>query len=241
MPALVFDLDGTISDPTLGIGRSINYALGACGYPEIGEDAVSRHIGPPLDATFRRIAPDASAATILAMVAKYRERYGELGYAENIVYPGIPEALQHLASHGVQMGICTSKRVDFAERILTLFQLRSYFAFVSAGDIGVRKDEQLRTLLEQSTVRPGAAMIGDRAIDVTAARANGLRAIGVLWGHGSREELLGAVPDQLLERPMELKGLVGPMHATSPGAIPSSTARDISSPGSGGRARRRGR
>jgi phosphoglycolate phosphatase len=207
MQPLIFDLDGTISDPMVGIGRSISYALGAFGYPEIGEEEVCQHIGHPLDATFRRIAPGASAATILGMVAKYRERYGEVGYAENLVYPGIPEALQHLASHGVQMGICTSKRVDFTERILTLFQLRSYFAFVSAGDIGVRKDEQLRTLIEQSTVSHGAAMIGDRAVDVTAARANGLRSIGVLWGYGSREELMGAVPDQLLESPMELKGL----------------------------------
>ena len=105
------------------------------------------------------------------------------------------------------MGICTSKRVDFAERILSLFQLRPYFAFVSGGDIGVGKDEQLRTLIEQGTVSHGAVMIGDRAVDMTAARANGLRSIGVLWGHGSREELLGAVPDQLLESPMDLKRL----------------------------------
>jgi phosphoglycolate phosphatase len=72
MQRLIFDLDGTISDPTVGIGRSINYALGAFGYPEIGEEDVSQHIGNPLDATFRRIAPGASAATILGMVAKYR-------------------------------------------------------------------------------------------------------------------------------------------------------------------------
>jgi phosphoglycolate phosphatase len=201
MQHLIFDLDGTISDPAVGFGRSINYALGAFGYPEIGEAEVSQHIGPPLDGTFRRIAPGASDATILGMVAKYRERYGEVGYAENLVYPGIPEALQHLASHGIHMGICTSKRGDFAERILTLFQLRSYFAFVSAGDIGVRKDEQLRTLIEQGTVSEDAAMIGDRAVDLTAARANGLRSIGVLWGYGSREELLGASPTNSWSRP----------------------------------------
>ena len=208
-PTLIFDLDGTISDPTVGFGRSINYALAAFGYPGIGEKEASQHIGPPLDGTFRRIAPGASDATILAMVAKYRERYGEVGYAENRVYPGIPEALQHLASHGIHMGICTSKRGDFAEQILTLFQLRSYFAFVSAGDIGVRKDDQLRALIAQRRVSQGAAMIGDRAVDVTAARANGLHAIGVLWGHGSREELTDACPDQLLESPSELKALAG--------------------------------
>jgi len=206
---LIFDLDGTISDPTVGIGRSINHALAAFGYPEIGNEGVSQHIGLPLDAIFRRVAPGVSAATVLGMVARYRERYGEVGYAENVVYPGVPEALQDLAAHGVPMGICTSKRVDFAERILTLFQLRSYFGFVSAGEIGVYKYEQLRTLIEQGTANHGAVMIGDRAVDITAARANGLWSIGVLWGHGSREELLGAVPDQLLESPIELKRLAG--------------------------------
>jgi phosphoglycolate phosphatase len=209
MQPLIFDLDGTISDPRVGIGRSINYALDAFGYQVIGEEEVSQHIGPPLDAIFRRVAPGASDATIVGMVTKYRERYGEVGYAENHVYPGIPQALQHLASRGVVMAVCTSKRVDFAERILTLFQLRSYFAFVCGGDIGVRKDEQLRFLIEQGTVDRGAAMIGDRAVDITAARANGLRAIGALWGHGSRVELVGAFPDQLLESPIELKTLAG--------------------------------
>lgn len=209
MRTLVFDLDGTISDPTLGTGRSMNYALSAFGYPAISAEDVPRYIGPPLDDAFRSIAPGASAGTIVDMIATYRERYGEVGYAENLLYPGIPEALQHLASHGVRMGICTSKRVDFAERILTLFELRTYFAFISGGVIGVGKNEQLRSLIEQGTVSPDAAMIGDRAIDVLAARANGLRSIGVLWGHGSREELAAVVPDQLLESPMELKGLAG--------------------------------
>ncbi len=207
MPLLIFDLDGTISNPVVGFGRSINYALGAFGYAEIDDEELSQYIGPPLEATFRRVAPGASDAAILGLVAKYRERYGEIGYMENLVYPGIPEALQHLAAHGVRMGVCTSKRVDFAERILTLFELRSYFAFVSGGDIGMGKDEQLRSLMEQKTVSRGAAMIGDRAVDMTAARTNGLRSIGVLWGHGSREELVGAVPDRLLEWPLELKEL----------------------------------
>ncbi len=82
---LIFDLDGTISNPTLGILRSINHALAAFGYPEIDEHEVSQYIGPPLDATFRQIAPSASEDAIVGMVAKYRERYGDVGYAENIV------------------------------------------------------------------------------------------------------------------------------------------------------------
>jgi phosphoglycolate phosphatase len=110
--------------------------------------------------------------------------YGNIGYAENVVYTGIPESLEHLASQGVPMGVCTSKRVDFAERILTLFQLRTYFLFVNGGDVGVRKGDQLRLLLEQGTIGASSTVIGDREVDGTAARTNGLHSVGVLWGHG---------------------------------------------------------
>jgi phosphoglycolate phosphatase len=206
-PVLIFDLDGTISDPAVGIGRSLNYGLAAFGYPEVDEQNVSQYIGPPLDVAFRRLAPDAPNDAIRSMVAKYRERYGNIGYAENVVYTGIPESLEHLASRGVPMGVCTSKRIDFAERILTLFQLRTYFLFVNGGDVGVRKGDQLRLLLEQGTVGASSTMIGDREVDVTAARSNGLRSVGVLWGHGSKQELLIAAPDRLLEFPVELRDL----------------------------------
>ena len=106
------------------------------------------------------------------------------------------------------MGVCTSKRVDFAERILVLFKLREYFYFVSGGDVGVGKADQLRGLLEQGVAGQGSAMIGDRAVDVIAARATGLRSVGVLWGHGSLQELLDVAPDRLLQAPGELKYLV---------------------------------
>jgi len=204
---VIFDLDGTISDPSVGIGRSINYALAAFDRPNIPQAEIVPYIGLPLEDIFRRSAPTATGETIRGMIAKYRERYADLGYAENEVYTGIPEALENLASRRVAMGVCTTKRKDFAERILTLFGLRSYFAFVCGGDVGVRKEEQLRSLIREGTADPDAAMVGDRAVDVTAARANGLRAVGVLWGCGSRAELRGAAPDQLLEIPDELRSL----------------------------------
>ena len=132
-----------------------------------------------------------------------------MGYAENVVYDGIPEALASLTTLGVTMGVCTSKRVDFAERILSMFGLRGHFAFVSGGDIGIPKSRQLRTLLADGAIDGQAVMIGDRAVDVTAARSNSLRAVGVLWGHGTREELDGAAPDDTLEWPSELTALPG--------------------------------
>jgi phosphoglycolate phosphatase len=206
VPALIFDLDGTISDPAVGIGRSLNYALEAFGYRSLSAREVSRYVGPPLDWAFRQIVPGASHDTVLALVAKYRQRYWDVGYAENTLYPGIADALAGLSSDGVQMGVCTSKRREFAERILELFSLRQHFDFVNGGDVGIGKGDQLRALLDQGTVGPASTMIGDRAVDIEAARANGLGAVGVLWGHGTKAELLRAVPDRLLESPIELAG-----------------------------------
>lgn len=204
---LIFDLDGTISDPGVGIARSISHALVAFGHPALREDEVSPWIGAPLDVIFRQLVPGVSDVALHALVAKYRERYAEIGYAENVLYPGIAAALERLASRGVRMGLCTSKREDFAERILGLFGLRPYFAFVSGGDVGVRKEEQLRKLLDEGTVNRPAAMIGDRAADVLAARASGLVPIAVLWGYGTLQELSNAKAERLLISPSELTAL----------------------------------
>ena len=94
---LVFDLDGTISDPALGICRCLNYSLNAYGFPGLTGQEVSGFIGPPLDITFRQITGSTSEQLILDLVAKYRERYSRIGYAENTLYPGIHEAVRHIA------------------------------------------------------------------------------------------------------------------------------------------------
>jgi phosphoglycolate phosphatase len=105
------------------------------------------------------------------------------------------------------MGVSTSKRKNFAERILEMFGLREHFSFEDGGDVGVVRAEQLHAHLEQGTVGPASTMIGDRAVDIEGARANGLGTVGVLWGHGTRVKLVAAGPDRLLESPAELPGL----------------------------------
>jgi phosphoglycolate phosphatase len=207
---LIFDLDGTISDNGVGIGRSMNYALEHFGYSAVSEAELRQYIGPPLDDAFRSITGNASSEHVAALVVKYRERYGAVGYAENTVYPGIPEVLQTLASGGCPIGLCTSKRADFAERILHLFGIRQYFSFISGGDIGVKKQQQLASLLADSIIGLGSTMIGDRALDIHAAKANGLGSIGVLWGYGSLAELQAASPEGLFERVDELLRLGNP-------------------------------
>lgn len=206
-PFLVFDLDGTLSDPAVGIGRSINHALAHYGYPTIPEAQVPQFIGPPLDVSFGALTGSTAPDHLAELVAKYRERYADVGYTENILYPGIPEALEALATAGVSMGLCTSKRVDFARSILRLFGLKQHFRFLSGGDIGVHKRQQLASLLSDGPINAASIMIGDRAVDIEAAKSNGLRSAGVLWGHGSAEELTQADPDALLRFPRELVDL----------------------------------
>jgi phosphoglycolate phosphatase len=204
---ILFDLDGTISDPLVGIGRSINYAFSHFGYPELPLTDLAKYVGPPLDQTFRAITGSRSASAVEGFVAKYRERYGVVGYSENLVYPGIPQVLQGLAATGVTLGVCTSKRVDMAEKVLELFGLAPYFKFVSGGEIGTEKWQQIEDLLKQGLVDKSTVMVGDRAVDITAAHRNGLRAAGVLWGYGSRQELEAEQPRYLFATPAELLSL----------------------------------
>ncbi|HEX7591626.1 MAG TPA: HAD hydrolase-like protein [Candidatus Limnocylindrales bacterium] len=207
---VMFDLDGTLSDPLVGIGRSINYALSSLGYEPLELAQLAVYIGPPLDHTFRAITGEQSPARAHAFVAKYRERYAEVGYSENVLYPGIREALADLTEAGILLGVCTSKPVDFAERILEMFGLRSLFRFVSGGEmIGTEKWQQIESLLKQGSIDASTVMVGDRSIDLVAAHRNGLSAAGVLWGFGSRNELELERPRYLLSSPNELQVLGG--------------------------------
>jgi len=206
---VIFDLDGTLSDPLVGIARSINYSLAHYGYEQVDPDRLAVHIGPPIDQAFGAITGVESGAELAGLVSKYRERYAEVGYSENTLYPGIPEALHALSAAGLPLGVCTSKRVDFAEKILTMFALRSHFGFVSGGDIGVHKWQQLESLLARRQISRSSIMVGDRAVDLVAAHRNGLQAAGVLWGHGSRAELENERPCCLLASPAELVRFAG--------------------------------
>jgi phosphoglycolate phosphatase len=201
--ALLFDLDGTLTDPIEGIWRSINFALSWMGYPPIAADEVRNYVGPPIDQTFSLITGLTSPSDVLLLVHKYRERYSDIGYSENVVYPGIVEALTRLSERSVSMAVCTSKRKDFADRILELFALRAYFEFVDGGEVGVEKWQQIGLLRASERVSNDSVMIGDRAVDLVAARRNGLSSGAVLWGYGSSSELLAEAPTYVFREPNE--------------------------------------
>lgn len=207
---LVFDLDGTISDPKDGVVRSLNYALQAHGFNVKDENELTSFIGPPLDFAFSSLTGSQESELIKSLVSKYRERYSEVGFSENTLYPGIAEVLQRLsADRGITLGVCTSKRVDFAEQVLGHFSIRHHFSFVDGGDVGIEKRQQLEVLLKEGRINHNSVMVGDRHVDLTAAHHNQLQSAGVLWGYGSIEELSQHKPAHLFSKPCELADLAG--------------------------------
>jgi len=208
-PIFVFDLDGTLSDPLEGIANSINYSLAMHGFSQVSAGDISAYIGPPMDYIFGELTQSNDASLIESCIATYRTQYSKIGYAENHKYEGIDALLLQLRENGNTMGICTSKRRDFALRIVSLFGWDEYFTFISGGDVGIEKSHQLAQLLSKGQIDNSAIMIGDRAIDISAAKKNGLRSAGVLWGHGSHLEIEEAGPDWVIDAPAGLLKLAG--------------------------------
>jgi len=207
---VLFDLDGTISDPLVGIERSMNFALARFGHRSLERHEVAVLVGPPLDQAFTRVTGSTSDAEVNGLVEAYRERYADIGFVENVVYPGVGDALERLHAGGLAMAVCTSKRRDFALRILELFGLADLFHFVDGGDVGVEKWQQIEAMRGDGRVTERSLMIGDRAVDIDAARKNGLASGAATWGFGSREELEGARPDSWYEAPGDWLALLGP-------------------------------
>ena len=201
---LIFDLDGTLSDPKLGVVRSMNFALSSFDYTPLSEQEITRHIGPPLEETIQQIIGSDDGYHVDEVVAKYRERYFEIGYTENKLYPHILEMLSNLAERDIRMGVCTSKFQSIAEKILEKFTVRQYFEFVSGPTKKMVKAKQLENLLAKNIISGNAIMIGDRAIDLIAAKSNRLAKAAVLWGYGDEKELLAEKPEFLFADPPQL-------------------------------------
>ena len=203
-----FDLDGTLTNPRLGITRCIKYALDCLSVACPSDDVLASFIGPPLRGTFATLLGTRDPERIEEAMTRYRERFADTGLFENEVYGGTPEMLAGASEAGAQLFLPTSKPTVFAERVLKHFSLRPYFRGVYGSELGGRfedKAELLEHLLSAEGIAANEAlMVGDRAVDVFAARANGVRSIGVLWGYGSEVELTDADADMLCRTPSEL-------------------------------------
>ena len=193
----IFDLDGTLTDSKPGILGCLTSALDAHRIPWTGP--LDWFIGPPADQSVRRLMPDADDPRRAALLHDYRLCYDATGWQENSVYPGVHAVLQSLQASGWQLFVCTSKREDFARRILEKFALNPYFLALYADTVGSlhhTKTALLRRLLEEQSLDPATAyMVGDRNFDIEAARASGVTSIAVTYGYGTAEELESARPD----------------------------------------------
>jgi phosphoglycolate phosphatase len=205
---LLVDLDGTLTDNFTGISRSIRHALTALGEPAPDDGALRTCVGPPLRHTFSRLLDTNDPGRIELAIAHYRERYADLGWRENEVYVGIAAAIAELAAGNCAMFLCTSKPQPYAERIVAHFGFLPHLAGVYGADLAGTLDDKAKLVAHiaaREALDPRACvMIGDREHDVRAARANGARSLGVLWGYGSREELTSAGVDALVALPSEL-------------------------------------
>lgn len=205
------DLDGTLTDPKIGITGSIQYALEKLGVPVPTQDELTWCIGPPLRASFVALLGGEKDAD--RGVELYRERFGTIGLFENTLYPGIADTLTAVTTPGRRLFVATSKPHVFADRIIDHFGLRKHFTRVFGSELDgtrVDKSDLLRYALDEASVDPARAiMIGDRKHDIIGAANNGIAAIGVLYGYGGREELTSAGAKHLVASPAEIPGLIG--------------------------------
>ncbi len=186
--AVIFDLDGTLTESEPGITKSVQYSLDTLGY-SYTQDLLRSFIGPPLYESYvQTMGMDEKTAN--EGVRLYRERFSKIGWTENSVYLGIPRLLRSLKAHGAFLAIATSKPEQFSRRILQHFGLLQYFDRVIAAHPDCETSDKpalVKRALPDRFTR--ACMVGDRKYDIEGARANGIDGIGALYGYGSREEL----------------------------------------------------
>lgn len=209
---VLFDLDGTVTDPEEGITKSVQYALQHFHIDVRDRRELYKFIGPPLKESFVEFYGFTDRQAEEALL-KYRERFSVTGWRENIVYDGIERLLGRLRGEGKRIMLATSKPEFFAEQILEHFGLRDYFDFVGGAtldDKRDRKSEVIRYVLETNGIsnREEVVMVGDRKFDILGAKEVGLASIGVLYGYGDRQELATAGADRLVESVAELETIL---------------------------------
>ena len=208
---VLFDLDGTLTDPGIGITNSVACALEKYGIRTADRSELYKFIGPPLQDSFEMFygfsTKDARRA-----VEYYREYYKDKGIYENKLYEGIDTLLQLLRDAGRTLLVATSKPEKFARQILDHFAISHYFTYIAGANMDEtrsKKSEVINYALEAGKIqdRSTAVMVGDREYDIAGAKQAGIDSIGVLFGYGSRQELEAAGADHIAEQP----GDIGPI------------------------------
>ncbi len=207
MANILFDLDGTLSDPKTGITHCVRYALEKLGHvAPANDDDLTWVIGPPLLTSFEQMVSNKDDAQ--KALRYYRERFSTIGLFENEVYDDIPQILQTLQEYGHNLFVATSKPRIYAEKIITHFGLSNFFTKVHGSELdGTNGDktELLAHILKSHQLDPSqTTMIGDRKFDIIGAHNNNLASIGVLYGYGDILELKEAGAQTLCQKPSDL-------------------------------------
>ena len=209
---ILFDLDGTLTDPGLGITNAVMYALKKFNIEVKERSSLYKFIGPPLLESFEKFYGLSEEESQQAL-KYYREYFKPYGLYENEVYAGIEELLKTLKEHGKTVLLATSKPEEFAREILRHFGLDKYFDFAAGATMDekrVKKADVIAYALESCQISnlSEVVMIGDREHDVLGAKENGLDSIGVLYGYGNYEELKAAGADYIVEKPEEILRII---------------------------------
>ena len=210
--SVLFDLDGTLTNPRVAITSSMAHALAEVGAPVPPIEDLVACIGPPLRQNFGRLLGPERAHLVERAAEIYLRRYAIEGVRETTEYRGIDAMLHRIRHAGPRVYLATTKFVDHAEQVLIAFSLRNHFE----GVFGARQDgsmgdkrELLKHILEKTGIDPArSVMIGDREHDIVGGKANGIFTIGVTYGFGSREELEKAGADAICESPEEILALI---------------------------------
>ena len=209
---VLFDLDGTLTDPFEGITNSVAYSLKSYGISVSERKELSSFIGPPLYDSFEKYYGFSKEKAVEA-VEKYREYFSEKGLFENQVYDGVRELLKELQVRGFKVVLATSKPEVFAKRILDHFELTEYFTEIVGSLLSgerVKKGDVIKEALIRLDypAKEELVMIGDRSHDIVGAKGNSIKSIGVLYGYGDKEELTEAGADFIAENIKELKEIL---------------------------------
>jgi len=218
--SVLLDLDGTLIDSQPGIHASCLAALRALGHTPDETLDISRFIGPPLEDMMQVLLQQHGDNRVEEAVAAYRKHYGESGLFRSAPYPGIGDALEQMQQAGLHLYLATSKREAFTRRILEHLGFASHFTGIHGsvpGGAHDHKPELLAHILKQHSLSPAqCVMVGDRRYDIAGAHAVAMRALGVLWGYGTRTELETAGADHLAETPADLARTVVSMLSEKP-------------------------
>lgn len=207
---ILFDLDGTLTDPWEGITKSVQYALAKMDIDEPDRHKLTAFIGPPLMESFQHFYHLDPEQAWLG-VQYYREYFAEYGLYENTVYEGVPKLLESLKDRQIPLGVATSKPTFYSETILRHFNLDKYFQLVVGSNMDgtrVLKAEIIEASIKPFGIESQVLMVGDRRHDIEGAHSNRIDSTAVAYGYGSVDELQQAQPTYLVHSVAELAQLL---------------------------------